>query len=330
MQNLRISDLGSRQANPLAPLNLISDQALRGEEAESVAIINQAAQSAAQITRRLLTFARQTKLNTTCVDIKALIDNSIALLQTGLPETISFQQDIPGDIWSPEVDANGLEQAIVNLAMNSKDAMPNGGEIVVKCENFRLAPSMISPAPGLVPGRYVLLSIRDNGEGMPKQVLARALEPFFTTKDVGKGSGLGLSTVFGFASQSGGAVTIDSEENYGTCVSLYLPVGSKVTGQPEETDLKDQDLQQRASWRILVVEDQPQVRRHVEKTLTRFGHSVTSAADARIALKLLEKGETFDLLYTDIVMPGGMNGQELGEIAKRICPRLRVKTQPGS
>ena len=297
---------------------------LGSEEAESVAMINQAAQSAANITRRLLTFARQTKLNTTRVDIRALVGNTIALLRTGLPETIGLRHDICNDIWSPEVDANGLEQAIVNLAMNSNEAMPNGGEIVVKCENFDLAPDMTPPAADLMPGRYVLLSVSDNGEGMSKQVLARAFEPFFTTKDIGKGTGLGLSTVFGFASQSGGAVTINSEEGYGTCVSIYLPAGSDFADLPGDADLKGEDSQQRPSWRILVVEDQPQVRRHVEKTLTRFGHNVTSAEDARKALELFEKGETFDLLFTDIVMPGGMNGQELAEIAKRICPRLEV------
>ena len=170
----------------------------------------------------MLAFAGQTRLEASSVDLTTLVDNIWPLLRAGLPESISLTRIIPEGVWEPKVDANGLEQAILNLAMNAKDAMPNGGSISIVCENHVVTDDLVSNASGLAPGRYVILSFSDTGRGMSKEVLNKALEPFFTTKEFGKGTGLGLSTVYGFVAQSGGDVSIHSEEGRGTTVNLYL------------------------------------------------------------------------------------------------------------
>jgi PAS domain S-box-containing protein len=296
---------------------------LDDDSAESVSLINEAAASAAKLTRRLLTFAGQTKLDTRRVDMATVIEGTMALLRSGLPATVKLRHSIAEGIWAPIIDANALQQAIVNLAMNSHDAMPSGGEITVTCENHEIATDMLPPTPQLNPGRYVLLAVSDNGEGMARDVLSRAFEPFFTTKDVGKGTGLGLSTVFGFAHQSGGGVTIYSEEGYGTTVNLYLPV-QDAAAVPTEHDDPVTERSAKSGLHILVVEDQPQVRSHVVRALRRFGYKVEATEDAASALRVLEHKPDFDLLFTDIVMPGGMNGQALGEAAKQLRPSIKV------
>lgn len=304
----------------LLEMSRLDDQA-----AECVGLISEASASAALLTRRLLTFAGQTKFDTKRVDITNLIEGTIALLRSGLPATVTLRHKIAPDIWDPVIDANALQQAIVNLAMNSHDAMPFGGEIVVTCENREVSCEMVPPlAQHLNPGRYVLLAVSDTGEGMPREVLSRAFEPFFTTKDVGKGTGLGLSTVFGFANQSGGGITIYSEEGHGTTVNLYLPVDdiAKVSTEIRQGIIANGVRGQ--AIRVLVVEDQAQVRSYVVRTLKRFGYRVEAAEDAASALRLLKQNPRFDLLFTDIVMPGGMNGQVLGEAAKELQPLIKV------
>jgi PAS domain S-box-containing protein len=293
-------------------------------DAESVEVINKAADSAARLTRRLLAFSGQTRLKTRVINLKDLIDSTAVLLRSGLPESINLTQTVPTDVWDPEGDANGIEQAIINLAMNSRDAMPRGGTISITCENAVLQADGGSVATTIKPGWYVAISVSDTGEGMSEDVLSRAFEPFFTTKDVGQGTGLGLSTVYGFAKQSGGGVTISSEPGIGTTVTLYLPTynGAKTSRGSYEDELSGQRVSQNA--RILVVEDEPQVRAHVERTLVRFGYTVAIAEDAHQALEMLKRGEVFDLLFTDIVMPGGMNGYELSEFALALLPNLRV------
>jgi CheY-like chemotaxis protein len=202
--------------------------------------------------------------------------------------------------------------------------MPGGGEIVITCSNLEVDEEMVPANIDLRPGRYVAISMSDTGEGMQPEVLERAFEPFFTTKDVGKGTGLGLSTVYGFAKQSNGGVSIYSEPTRGTTVNLYLPAAEGEVPHPgnSEPEVETEAKSQRKT--ILVVEDQPQVRTHVERTLARLGYVVQTAQDAAAALALLKRGAAFDLLFTDIIMPGGMNGQELGEAAHQIAPEMKI------
>lgn len=294
------------------------------ETAEFVALISEASASAAALTRRLLTFAGQSKLDTRRVDLKNLIEGTMALLRSGLPASVTLRHSIVTGIWPLLVDANALQQAIVNLAMNSHDAMPDGGEIIVSCENHEVESEMVSSTLQLRPGRYVLVAVSDTGQGMPREVLARAFEPFFTTKEVGKGTGLGLSTVFGFAQQSGGSVTIHSEEDRGTTVQLYLPVDELAAVQAEPCRNQNLGDEVARDIRVLVVEDQAQVRSHVVRTLKRFGYQVEAAENAASALRLLDQSAGIDLLLTDIIMPGGMNGQVLAEAAKQIQPSIKV------
>ena len=314
--NLLMIILGNAEALDLSNLSQ--------EDAETVAMISQAAESAAGLTQRLLTFARQTRLNTTLVDVRSLVADTMMLLRAGLPETIRLTSDVAPDIWNVEVDANGLEQALVNLAMNAKDALLRGGEIVISCSNLTVDDPAMAPASDLSPGRYVVISVADNGEGMIPEVLARAFEPFFTTKEIGKGTGLGLSTVYGFAKQSRGAAVIQSNEGHGSTVALYLPASDgKVATKKGEGVLECASIAGPAR-RILVVEDHPQVRTHVEKTLIRFGYDVHTAPDGRTALESIRNGANYDIIFTDIVMPGGMNGQELAAVVANDAPNIKL------
>ena len=303
---------------------LLEMSTLSDTDAECVALINQAAENAATLTKRLLAFSGQTRLNASSVDMLNLLDHMWPLLRAALPESISVTHRIAQDVWETNVDANGLEQAILNLAMNAKDAMPNGGQISIACKNHVVTDDMVAHAPSLAPGRYVILSFSDNGLGMSEDVLSKALEPFFTTKEFGKGTGLGLSTVYGFVTQSGGDLTIQSEAGRGTTVNLYLTASQGPDPHRSCTDDETKDEYVTGQHRILAVEDQPEVRAHVENLLTRLGYSVVSASDASSALDILNKGEEFDLLFTDIVMPGGMNGLELSKAAEVIAPKLRI------
>ena len=308
----------------LGNVELLEMSNLAQEDAETVASIGQAAESAARLTSQLLTFARQAQLNRARVDVNALVSETVPLLGAGLPEAVKLSQPVVPDLWPVDVDANSLQQAVVNLAMNASDAMPRGGEIVFTCINLKVDEDMVPANVDLRPGRYVAISVSDTGEGMPPAVLARAFEPFFTTKDIGKGTGLGLSTVYGFAKQSNGGVSIYSEQGRGTTVNLYLPAAEGDASQGGHPEPAIEAAMPTRLKRILVVEDQPQVRTHVEKTLARLGYAVASAQDAAAALTMLKHGEAFDLLFTDIIMPGGMNGQELGEAALQLAPQMKI------
>ncbi len=302
---------------------LLEMSELDEEQAESVSLINQASSSAADLTQRLLSFSRQSHLQTGRIDLTRLIPNTVALLRAGIPESIAIRCELPAGIWQARADSNALEQAIVNLAVNARDAMPAGGDIVIGCENRHISKDMEPFSSELAPGDYVVVSVTDNGEGMSPEVLAKVFEPFFTTKDVGKGTGLGLSTVYGFAKQSDGHVTIYSEPGQGTCINLYLPRFLEA-GEAEPQEHAWEDTPLATGQRILLVEDQPQVRAHVEKLLTKLGYDVTVAEHGKAALSLLQRGNEFDLLFTDVIMPGGMNGQQLAEEVRKMDPRMKV------
>lgn len=302
---------------------LLEMSELDQEQAEAVALIQQACDSAADLTQRLLSFSRQSHLRTRSIDLTKLVPSTVALLRAGIPESITIRCQLSTDIWQAKADANALEQAIVNLAVNARDAMPDGGDIVIGCENRIVSRDMQPFQSELEPGDYVVVSVTDNGAGMSPDVLAKVFEPFFTTKDVGKGTGLGLSTVYGFAKQSDGHVTIYSEPGQGTTINLFLPrFNLNETEQEGETAKGRVHLGK--GQRILLVEDQPDLRAHVAKLLTKMGYLVTSAEDGKEALALLDRGMQFDLLYTDVVMPGGINGQQLAEEVRKRDPVMKV------
>ncbi|NCP22527.1 MAG: PAS domain S-box protein [Erythrobacter sp.] len=303
---------------------LLEMSSLSDDDAESVSLINTAAQSAATLTRRLLAFSGDTRFTGTRFKITELFDTIQPLLRAALPESIAISFNVDPNIWDVDGDANGLEQAIVNLAMNSRDAMPNGGQVTISSKNVIVEDGSAPVGKDLKPGAYVVVSLFDDGKGMPADVLSKAFEPYFTTKEFGKGTGLGLSTVYGFATQSGGDVTIASGIGCGTTVTLYLPAHKDMRNFNDGSIGADDAEITVSENRILLVEDQQQVRKHVEKMLLRYGYSVASVADAGSALAILNGGGVFDLLFTDIVMPGGMNGHELATAAKLIAPRMKV------
>lgn len=302
---------------------LLEMSELDEDQAESVALINQACGSAADLTQRLLSFSRQSHLQTGRIDLTRLVPNTVALLRAGIPESITIRCKVSAGIWQAKADANALEQAIVNLAVNARDAMPDGGTITIDCENRTIATDAHPLQSELAPGDYVVVSVTDDGEGMPPEVLAKVFEPFFTTKDVGKGTGLGLSTVYGFAKQSDGHVTIRSAPEQGTTIKLFLPRFIEAAAQ-REAAVAIQQARPGNGQRILLVEDQPELRAHVHKLLTKMGYLVTAAEHGKEALALLDRGMAFDLLFTDVIMPGGINGQQLAEKVQQRDPHIKL------
>ena len=307
----------------LGNAEVLETTVLDEDQAESVAMIHQASSSAADLTRRLLSFSRQSQLRAGCVELTSLMTNTVALLRIGIPETIAIRCDLKPSIWQAKADGNALEQAVINLAVNARDAMPDGGEITISAENQTISSDVQSALLDLEAGDYVIISVTDTGHGMPPEVLGRAFEPFFTTKDVGEGTGLGLSTVFGFAKQSGGHATIESEPAHGTTVRIYLPRFAEGEDQEGHVQTTERAVR-RTGQRILIVEDEPMVRAHVEKLLSKLGYVVTAAANAQEALSLLHDGEAFDLLFTDVIMPGGMSGPQLGKAALQLAPNIKL------
>lgn len=302
---------------------LLSLSELGEEDRESVQLITKASEAASNLTGKLLSFSGQTRLNNASLNLQDLVDGLMPLLKSGLTSVISLKDKIASDVWNIEVDATALEQAIINLAVNARDAMPTGGTIEIAAHNHVVADEMVGATYDLPPGQYVCISVSDSGEGMSEEVISKACEPFFTTKDVGKGTGLGLSSAYGFVRQSGGALQIYSEIGQGTTIKLYLPVskGRRAVNELPEVPATEMTC---SGQRILVVEDQPDVRSHVEKLLRRAGFEVTSAENASQALGLLNAGQDFDVLFTDVIMPGGMNGVQLADAAMQIAPTMKV------
>jgi CheY-like chemotaxis protein len=220
------------------------------------------------------------------------------------------------------MDPNQFENALINLAINARDAMSNGGTLVIETANTKLDETFSKPHDEVTPGDYVMVAVSDTGDGIPPEALEKVFEPFFTTKEVGMGSGLGLSMVYGFVKQSGGHVMIDSALNQGTVVKLFMPRAAQIA---ERDDVVAQPPKiAMGSESILVVEDDDGVRDIAVAILSNQGYKVTTAKNGAEALDLLSEGPNFDLLYTDIVLPGGMNGVEIGEEAVRFQPKIKI------
>jgi len=316
----------------LGNLDILNDK-LTGHDdlVHHVRFAIQASERAATLTQRLLAFARRQPLAPASLNLNALVGGMQELLQRSVGETIQVEAVLAGGLWRTWADANQVENGLLNLAINARDAMPAGGKLTIETANSYLDDAYVSGQLGLQPGQYVLLSITDSGSGMPPDVLARAFEPFYTTKPIGQGTGLGLSQLYGFARQSGGHVAIYSEEGHGTTVKLYLP---RHLGVPEAADIVTAPPEPVAAVNantfnankgetILVVEDESLVRMLMVQTLAETGYRVVEAREAQSAIRMLESDMKIDLLATDVGLPG-MNGRQLAETARTLRPGLSV------
>lgn len=286
----------------------------------------EAADLGARLTGRLLAFARRSLLEPEVVNLNDFVLGLTDMLHRTLGPTISLSNALTPRLWSTRIDSSQVESAIVNLAVNARDAMPDGGRLMIETSNVTVDEALSGRLDGLAPGDYVRLSVADTGQGMTDDVRERAFEPFFTTKEKGRGTGLGLSMIYGFAQQSGGQAAIRSTPGKGTTVDIYLPRHSSVA--PGVSDGFDAALEAEGQT-ILVVEDDPRVRRLTVNRLDSLGYATLVAADAQEALSILHSGADVDLVFTDLVMPGGMSGYELARRLAANWPDLPVLLTSG-
>jgi len=321
-----IGNLESAQRQVGGQIGSLADAAT-DRLAKAVNRAMQGAQRAAVLTRRLLAFSRQQPLNPRPLNLNKLLMGLPDLLRGGLSESVAVEVVGAGGLWAVEADATELETAIVNLAVNGRDAMPNGGKLTIEAANSYLDDEYCRLHPDVRPGQYVQISVSDTGSGMEPHVLARAFEPFFTTKDAGQGTGLGLSQVYGFVKQTGGHVKIYSEPGDGTTVKIYLP--RLLSGSADQDEPPSIAPAGASGECILLVEDDADVRTYLGETLRAANYRVIEAANGEKALEALGAydGE-IDLLLTDVVMPG-MNGRRLAEEAKTRRPTLKVLFMTG-
>jgi PAS domain S-box-containing protein len=303
-------------------IDLLRD--LRKDDAEIDELACEALDAAfrgADLTRRLLAFARQQPLRPLRIDINELVSGITRLLSRTLGEDIEISLALSPEVWPVIVDPAQLEASLTNLATNARDAMPEGGRLVVVTANRRLDKDYSAQHTEVAPGDYVMIEISDTGTGMTAEVLNRIFEPFFTTKSRDKGTGLGLSMVFGFIKQSGGHVSVYSEPAIGTTFRLFLPRTTEDLPIPEE--VLAVPLAHGKGETVLVVEDNAALRRVVMRQLGELGYRVLAAENASAGLRLMER-ESIDLLLTDVVMPGGTNGGELARRARQRWPQIKV------
>ncbi len=284
-----------------------------------------AARRGAALTHRLLAFARKQSLQPRVLELGGLVERMDDLLRRTLGEAIEVELRLAERLWKCEVDPAQLENVILNLAINARDAMPGGGRLCIETANVDLEEEAARQHDGLEPGPYVTLAIEDNGSGMDRDVLEHVFEPFFTTKGLGRGSGLGLSMVYGFVKQSGGSVEIESEPGRGTCVRLFLPRSMGEAGRDAAAAAEElQELPRGGGELILVVEDDDDVRNLTVTWLEHIGYKTLQAADGAAAMHLVDRAPDIDLLFTDVVLPGGTNGVELARLAQQSRPGLPV------
>ena len=300
-------------------LELVEELDLDTEAADLLGEVSTAADQSVDLTRRLLLLGRKAVLEPQLVDLNQSVADMQKLLRRTLPETISIETTLKDDPIKVRVDPAQVESAILNLAVNARDAMPDGGHLILQVSVFKLAePLKTRNDDTLLPGEYAVLTVRDNGTGMTPEVLQRAIDPYFTTKAAGEGSGLGLAVVHGFMKQSDGGIEINSKPGTGTTIHLFFPVA---TGQFEkESDpVKKPEI---TSLRVLLVEDMAQVRRTTARVLKSFGIEVVEAENGQIALELFRNAGQFDAVVTDVVMPGGLTGLQLMEEIRKTAPRM--------
>jgi PAS domain S-box-containing protein len=307
-------------------LDLLQERFRHDREAHDlIEAMLQAAWRGADLTGQLLSFARRQILQPKLVDINALAKATSGLLKRTLGERVAVELR-PAALWPVIADPALLESALTNLAINARDAMPEGGKLLIETSNCVLDAAYVELHRDVVPGDYVMISVSDSGIGMTPEVLSRVFEPFFTTKGNGKGSGLGLSMVYGFVRQTQGHIQIYSEPGHGTTVRLYLPRAGDLS---VAASLEEPEAVFETALTVLVVEDRADVRAVVGRQLRELGHRVIDAGSADEALRVLRSGRAIDLLFTDIVLPGGVDGDELARRAETLQPELAVLVTSG-
>jgi len=297
-------------------------QQISGDASQIVSAIQDAARRAASLTHQLLAFSRKQTLAPRVADANKLIAETSELLRRTLGERIEIETVLAGGLWRTFADVTQLQNAILNLAVNARDAMPDGGKLTLETGNVFLDEDYAAANGDLQPGQYVMIAVSDTGTGMSEQIMEKAFDPFFTTKPEGKGTGLGLSQVFGFVKQSGGHIKLYSEIGRGTTVKIYLP---RHTEQEEREPVPDLPYAEtpHGTETVLVVEDHASVRDYVVNALRHLGYRVLETGDSKEAIEVLGNHPETALLLTDIGLPG-MNGRQLAHVARQRVPGLKV------
>jgi CheY-like chemotaxis protein len=306
-------------------LDLLQEDVAGNPAAEQkIETILQASERGTDLTRLMLAFSRRQPLQPKSVDVNGLIRSTTRLLNRTLGEDIAIALRPGADVEPALVDEPQLETALLNIAINARDAMPEGGTLTIATCNAELDADYVTHHPGVAPGDYVQIEITDTGVGMPPDVVARVFEPFFTTKAPGKGTGLGLSMVYGFMKQSGGHICVYSEVGHGTVFKLFLPLARPADSRSQPLEQAGQTAKHSGDAVILAVDDNPNVRATVVMQLQGLGYRVREADSAHRALEILDSADRIDLLFTDMIMPGGLNGKELATKARSKRPDLKV------
>ncbi|VIO77944.1 Blue-light-activated protein [Bradyrhizobium ivorense] len=284
-------------------------------------MISDAASRGAEVTKHLLAFSRQQPLQPREADLNTLVQDTARLLRPSLGEQIEIETSLEPDAWPAFIDPNHMATALLNLAVNARDAMPDGGKLMLETSNVILDETYAASNLDVRAGEYVMVAVSDTGAGIPETIREKVFEPFFTTKDTGKGTGLGLSMVYGFIKQSDGHLKIYSEEGHGTSIKLYLPRSS---GDMEEAEPPAAVDARGGNETILVVEDDPLVRNYVSAQLEQLGYRTLVTANGPEALAAIDKGFVCDVLFTDVIMSGGMNGRQVADAVLAKLPSVRV------
>jgi signal transduction histidine kinase/CheY-like chemotaxis protein len=303
-------------------IEIVADGVVDRPQLHHVAkMIDDAASRGAELTNRLLSYARRQPLQPRSIDVNALVLETVKLLGPSLGEPIEIETRTVEDLWPALADPSQLTNAVVNLAINARDAMPNGGKLLLEIDNVDLDPAFAEQRPDVVAGPYVMLAVSDTGTGIPAAIRGRVFDPFFTTKEVGRGTGLGLSMVYGFVKQSGGHIHLYSEEGFGTTIRIYLP---RAATHQDVAVGPTVSVTRGGKESLLVVEDDPLVRNYVLADLAKLGYSLHPATNAAEALEMVNKGLDYDLLFTDVILSGAINGRQLVEALRKRRPGLRV------
>jgi len=291
-----------------------------------IATAQRAAGRGAKLTSQLLAFSRRQILSPQTSNVNDLVVAFESLLRRAGGEAVSLRLNLDSRLWLSDVDQAQFQSALLNFVVNARDAMPKGGTLIIETRNAMLDSAAAAELTEIVPGPFVVVTVRDTGEGMTPEVMNRAVEPFYTTKDVGRGSGLGLSQAYGFVRQSNGQMKIESQVGIGTSISLYLPRSTSAKAAEAEPDRPPTET---SRGTVLVVEDDPDVLEIAAAAVKSFGYEVHLAQDAETALTILQREPPIDCLFTDVVMPRGMNGVELAREARRLQPTLRILLASG-
>nr|WP_178120500.1 ATP-binding protein [Pseudomonas sp. PB101] len=318
-------DFNNMLTGIIGSLELLRRRLARGRTEDLDSLIDlgvTSANRAASLTHRLLAFSRRQSLDSRPVEMNSLVVSMGELLQRSINESIRLDMQLDDRLWVAEADPNQLESALLNLVINARDAMPDGGNLVVMTSNQHLDEDFAQAQSNLDSGDYVVLSVTDTGCGMPQNIVNRAFDPFFTTKPIGQGTGLGLSMIYGFSKQSGGHVSIQSEVGKGTTVNVFLPRFGGDLPQHPPRDVEHSPIAIHGET-VLIVEDDPAVRVLVSTVLSDLGYAFVEACDGDSAVPILASAQRIDLLISDVGLPG-MNGRQLAEIGRQLRPDLRV------